>query len=142
MPEASKTPTPTLTPTSGVTATVWGVVWLDSNRDGMRDVGEPGIPGVELTLETAAARGVDALAQSWQTTTNAQGRYRFDNLAPGTYTLYPSRFPSRYIPTTAWRVILQVEPNMAPKRSFGAATPDRELYLPLMQNPSGSPAGF
>lgn len=55
--------------------------WLDLDRDGMQDAGEPGLPGIAISLyqydkEVAA------------TQTDAYGRYLFDNLYPGTYVLH------------------------------------------------------
>ncbi|MBT8198105.1 MAG: hypothetical protein KJO84_06345, partial [Acidimicrobiia bacterium] len=52
-------------------------VWLDSNGDGVQDAGEPGIPGVTVTLSGDA----DATA-----VTDANGLYGFADLAAGEYT--------------------------------------------------------
>lgn len=54
-------------------------VWDDLDGDGARDDGEPGIPGVELVL-TDLGSGAASTA-----TTNADGRYLFAALDPGTY---------------------------------------------------------
>ncbi|HEU5149546.1 MAG TPA: SdrD B-like domain-containing protein [Iamia sp.] len=75
------------------TAALGDRVWFDLDSDGIQDAGEPGTPGVtvELLLDGDV---VDT------TTTDADGEYRFENLAPGTYTV---RFtaPSGTAPTTA-----------------------------------------
>lgn len=54
--------------------------WLDLDQDGMQDRDEPGIP--ELVIKLYQYGQLSA-----QTTTDAYGRYRFDQLFPGSYTL-------------------------------------------------------
>lgn len=54
-------------------------VWVDANRDGVQDAGEEVLPGVTVELLNAAGTVVGT------TTTDAQGRYLFDNLVAGTY---------------------------------------------------------
>lgn len=59
-----------------------GRVYNDSNDNGRVDTGEGGIAGVSVVLD-----GSDDLGQpvSLSQTTDAEGRYRFDDLRPGTY---------------------------------------------------------
>ena len=64
-------------------------VWHDMNANGLQDEGEPGIPGVIVTLSGAAAA---------TTTTNASGLYLFTNLCAGTYYVQVAT-PSGYAPT-------------------------------------------
>lgn len=62
-------------------ASLGDLVWLDSDGDGVRDLGaEVGIPGVVLTL---------TMASGWEitTTTSAGGLYAFGGLISGTYTV-------------------------------------------------------
>ncbi|MFI3156731.1 MAG: SdrD B-like domain-containing protein [Methylococcaceae bacterium] len=56
-------------------------VWNDSNANGIQDPGEQGIAGVSVKLLTAAG-AVQSTA-----TTDSQGNYLFNQLAPGTYAL-------------------------------------------------------
>ncbi|PWD50949.1 hypothetical protein C8046_10075 [Serinibacter arcticus] len=61
---------------------VGDLVWLDSNRDGLQDDGEPGIPGVVLILtgpDGAPVVDVDGTPVS-SVTTDANGAYVFENL--------------------------------------------------------------
>ncbi len=59
-------------------------VWSDTDRDGVQDPGEPGIPGVTVTLDPGTpANPADDLT----TTTNANGAYLFSNLPAGNYTV-------------------------------------------------------
>ena len=55
-------------------------VWMDLNQNGIQDPGEPGIPGVTVTL-------TDSIGISVTTTTDANGLYFFRDLGPGTYTV-------------------------------------------------------
>lgn len=54
--------------------------WLDLDQDGMQDGGEPGIPGLVIKLYQYGQF-------SAETTTDEYGRYSFDSLFPGSYSL-------------------------------------------------------
>lgn len=54
-------------------------VWLDADRDGVQDAGEPSFPGVAVRL-----LDVDD-AEVASTVTDTDGRWRFDLLEPGIY---------------------------------------------------------
>ena len=58
------------------TGTIGDFVWNDLDQDGIQDAGEPGIPGVKVTLSTGAV-----------TATDAAGFYSFTGLCAGTYTV-------------------------------------------------------
>ena len=83
---------PTLDAGMYVPAKLGDRVWEDLNGDGVQDGGEPGIPGVKVTLYDADG-GVVAT-----TITDGSGNYLFDNLIPGEYTVHFER-PSGYRPT-------------------------------------------
>ena len=55
-------------------------VWLDENRDGLQDPGEPGLSGVGVMLYDVL--GSDPVAT---TVTDGDGNYLFDGLVPGDY---------------------------------------------------------
>ena len=61
--------------------TLEDVVWFDRDRDGIRDPDEGGVQGVIVKLYDADGQ---YLAEC---ITDAQGRYRFEQLPPGHYTL-------------------------------------------------------
>ena len=68
-------------------------VWIDLNSDGRQDPGEPGIPGVTVTLSGAA---------NATTTTDANGYYLFSGLYAGDYTVtVGAGIPAGYTPTTS-----------------------------------------
>jgi len=72
-------------------ASIGDFVWNDLNNNGIQDPGEPGIPGVTVTLY--AADGTTVIAT---TTTDALGKYQFSNLPAGTYIVGFSGFPAGY----------------------------------------------
>lgn len=61
-----------------------GRVYNDADNDGVIDANEPGIANVDVVLT-----GTNDLGETVQrtVTTDAEGRYRFDDLRPGTYTV-------------------------------------------------------
>ncbi len=65
-------------------STIAGTVYEDNNNDGIQDVGEAGIAGVEITLTGTDYLGNPVTAT---TTTDADGNYIFGSLLPGTYTV-------------------------------------------------------
>lgn len=74
------------------TASVKGTAYLDANRNGQQDVDESGIAGLEASLfEEGTATSVQT------TTTDAQGRYSFSKLNPGTQYNVEIKFSSDYV---------------------------------------------
>ena len=69
-------------------------VWEDLNGDGQQDTGEPGIPGVTVSLTWPNGTTV-------VTTTNADGFYHFTQLQPNTIYTVTFGMPTGYTPTTA-----------------------------------------
>ncbi|MDR6889202.1 MULTISPECIES: SdrD B-like domain-containing protein [Variovorax] len=65
-----------------------GWVYVDTNNDGIRQAGEPGIPGVSVTLTGRSASG---LAVNATVVTDANGRYVFTGLLPADPTGYTLR---------------------------------------------------
>ncbi|MEZ0607260.1 SdrD B-like domain-containing protein [Fibrella sp. WM1] len=82
-----------------LTPAVYGdFVWLDTNKDGIQDLGELGISGVKVELYKDNGDGVaDKTTDTFVgfTVTDGSGNYLFPNLAPGDYfaVFYP---PSGY----------------------------------------------
>lgn len=66
-------------PPTTVTAGLGDFVWHDLNRNGIQDPGEPGVPGVTVTLYSQAGTPLGTQL------TNASGLYLFTNLTPATY---------------------------------------------------------
>jgi hypothetical protein len=62
-------------------ASVGDRIWNDTDRDGVQDAGEAGLPGVRITLTDADGVVVAT------TITDATGAYSFDDLVPGSYTV-------------------------------------------------------
>ncbi len=59
-------------------------VWNDLNANGIQDLGEPGIPNVEILL---SGTNVNGTLVNLTTTTDQNGAYSFSNIFIGTYTL-------------------------------------------------------
>ena len=70
-------------------ASVGDYTWMDVDRDGLQDSDEPALPGVTVTLMRADGSAVtDASGNPVAAvTTDAAGRYVFENLLPGDYTV-------------------------------------------------------
>lgn len=64
----------------GAPSTIGDLVWLDLNKNGLQDSGEPGIPNFTLSF---TQNGTPA----YTVTTNEYGRYLIENMYPGSYTL-------------------------------------------------------
>ncbi|MFN8498613.1 MAG: SdrD B-like domain-containing protein [Anaerolineae bacterium] len=86
-----------ITGTSNPSGSIGDTVCVDSNSNGLCDVGEPGVPGVTVYLKNQT--GTTTLAT---TTTDVNGNYIFPNLAAGTYTITydQTTLPAGDIPST------------------------------------------
>jgi protocatechuate 3,4-dioxygenase beta subunit len=62
--------------------TIGDFVWHDGNGDGYQNAGEPGLPGITVTLFVDFGQGYLPVAG---TETNSSGFYSFTNLPPGDY---------------------------------------------------------
>jgi SdrD B-like domain/Domain of unknown function DUF11 len=61
-------------------------LWIDADKDGVRDPGEAPVPGATVELLDAAGNPVlDATGAPVTTTTDANGLYLFEGLPPGEY---------------------------------------------------------
>ena len=64
----------------GAIGGIGDLAWLDTDGNGMQDLGEPPMPGIQITLFQYGE-------QVAQTVTDAYGRYEIDNLYPGAYVM-------------------------------------------------------
>jgi hypothetical protein len=76
-------------------ASLGSIVWYDTDKDGMRDTGEAGVPNVRVTLYDAAGNPIASA------NTDSTGYFQFTNLAPGSYSVGFSNLPSGYTFTQA-----------------------------------------
>ena len=77
---ANRTSAGSLFGNRALAGTISGVKFNDVNGNGVRDAGEPGLPGVEIHLTNASGTVTT-------TTSDAAGAFSFTGLAAGTYTL-------------------------------------------------------
>ncbi len=96
-------------------AVVGDLVWLDANRNGTDDPGEPVIAGVKI-----CATPLDGTA-AFCTLTDGQGRYRL-RVPIGGYTIGPAAFPVALLPTTSTKLSRYLLPGeQALNADFGFA---------------------
>ena len=77
--------------------TIGDTVWFDHDGDGSQDTGEPGLGGVTVTLTWVGGNGIEG---SLTTLTDADGKYQFEYLPYGDYTVTLSTLPSGLVPTS------------------------------------------
>jgi protocatechuate 3,4-dioxygenase beta subunit len=77
-----------------IPASVGDFVWLDLNRDGIQDAGEPGVPGVIATLYNSANQPIGSAV------TDGNGFYLINNVPPGTG--YYVQFSNQPDPAAPW----------------------------------------
>ncbi len=121
------TVTPTLTPAE---STIEGRVWEDQDRDGQQDPDEPGIAELAITLKPWSV-GWLRLDEGRTTTTDAAGRYWFEDVVPGSYVIQ-AEDPARYWPTTSVTVQLVAALHQIMEVSFGFYRAPVARYLPVM----------
>ncbi|WP_288377993.1 SdrD B-like domain-containing protein, partial [uncultured Massilia sp.] len=86
------------------TASLGDRAWLDANGNGRQDAGETGIAGAKVTLIGGGADGLlstTADNTSVETTTDANGNYKFDGLTPGAEYQVKFEAPSGHVFTAA-----------------------------------------
>jgi len=83
---ASTTAAPPAAPAAGPGGSVGDRAWVDANRNGVQDSGEVGKANVTVTL-SAFDPDAQTFVQVDSTTTDAQGKYAFEALQDGTYSL-------------------------------------------------------
>ena len=68
-------------------ASIGDFVWEDKDANGQQNAGEPGIPGVQVSLQTCAGLAVNDINGNpvLPQATDANGGYLFANLVPGCY---------------------------------------------------------
>lgn len=83
-------------------ASVGDYTWMDVNRDGIQDADEPALPGVTVTLTYEDGSAVTDASGNVVTakTSDANGKYSFENLLPGDYKV-SFQAPAGYEATTS-----------------------------------------
>ncbi len=100
-------PTPTVTNTTNLT----GIIYLDTNQNGVNDVSEVGYANASITLTGPVNQ---------TTTTTASGSYSFNNLTVGLYQATLT-VPSGYLTTTANPATISISGSPTQTQNFGLA---------------------
>lgn len=77
-----------------VPASIGNFVWFDTDKDGLQDAGEPGVPGIVVTLYNSANQPIGSAI------TDGNGAYLISNVPPGTG--YYVRFSNKPDPSIPW----------------------------------------
>ena len=91
--------------TAVIPGTISGIKFQDTNGDGVRQAGEPGLAGITFFLDTNGNGALDLGEQT--TSTDANGNYLFTNLPPRTYSVREV-VPAGWALTTANPVVVVV----------------------------------
>ncbi|MEG3907676.1 SdrD B-like domain-containing protein [Microcoleus sp. w2-18aC6] len=91
-------------------AGIQGTKFNDQNLNGIREPGEPGLPNVQIFIDTNNNTTVDPGEPS--TLTNPSGNFVFPGLLPGTYTVREIS-PAGFSPTTPNPVVVTLAGNNA-----------------------------
>ncbi len=112
---------------------VEGVLYEDANDNGVQDPGERPIPDARVVLQetTFASQRARPAQTRYETITDALGRFTFDQVAFGTYTLYAEEVPAGYLPPPP--TIVQVSQTSPEVYTEVPAPPVRaRLYMPWL----------
>jgi uncharacterized repeat protein (TIGR01451 family) len=102
------------TPQPAQTGTIGDTVYNDTNGNGVRDEGEPGIAGIVVRLTRPDGTTVDSPP------TGPDGRYQFTNLPFGDYRVSVTNPPQGLNPT-------QTQPNVIPVNAQNANVPTADF---------------
>jgi SdrD B-like domain len=115
------TPPASCTVIAAQASEVGSFVWLDQNRNGQRDPGEPGVGGVKVMLWRVNAADLPAIKIDSAITDNG-GNYRIKNVTQGRYLV-------RFDPTTFPADVSGLTPAEAPNADpMLASRPDPGTY--------------
>ena len=123
-----------LQPTASPTAALGDRVWLDFNGNGRQDPDELGVRGATVQLFTAGPDGLFDTADDLpgaSRTTDANGNYMFDGLAPGAYVVKVVSDTGANFPILGASYTLTGDPD-----TFGLPTPgDNATTVPIVLGP-------
>ena len=88
--------------TNKETRKVIGTVWVDANKDGVKDANEQRVSGVKVLLlnNNTSNIAMDSNNEQCITTTGTDGSYMFNNVPQGKYSVIFFYYSANYSPTT------------------------------------------
>jgi hypothetical protein len=101
-----------------------GVVYYDDNRNGKREMDEPGVPNCVIALN------------GFVTTTDRNGKFRFANLTPGTYALEPKILPPETFLSIPELTFIHIKPGEEFKDyEIGLVRKERPIKNKIFEEP-------
>jgi len=143
-PEHTATPTGTPSPTPTLPAAPGGInvlVWIDLDRNGLRDPFEPPLQGAQIDLFALGPQS--AAPFRWHVSplascvTGQNGMCSFESLPPGIYRVVETSPPGRPS-TTSDDVRVEVRPGQTVQATFGDA--GYGVHLPVIRGAPGQTA--
>lgn len=109
---------------AGVTArsSIGDFVWFDTNKDGLQGLTEPGMPGIRVDLKDGSGSLLNF------TTTGIGGKYQFDNLVRGNYSLQFAALPSLDFTLKNIDVVLGSDANANGETDVFALLPNQDNF--------------
>ena len=100
-----------------------GILFDDTNKNGVYDPGEGGVAQVRILLSGAGSTA--------DTDTAATGRFEFTNLTPGKYTVSvdDTTLPPRFTFTTPKQVTVTITPQTAPHVAIGGYIKPKQVVI-------------
>lgn len=131
-------------------ASIGDFIWEDTDGDGIQDLGEPGIAGIDVNLYMNDGDGIfepggDDTFIGTETTDGTGGAYLFENLVAGAYwvDVVDSTLPAGYINTTSDPVgpIVLSSGEVYLLADVGYVPPIKEVKIAKSNNKSNTSAG-
>ncbi|UQX87597.1 Ig-like domain-containing protein [Jatrophihabitans telluris] len=125
-------------------------VWIDNNHNGIQEPGEPGIPGVSLTVATPDGQPVTDVTGKpvGPTKTDGSGKYLFEELPPGQYVVHldGTTVPAALVSTLSGQGARELDSSTGSATSTVLAGGEQDLtldfgfYYEQVNNPPAPPS--
>lgn len=136
--QISASKTDLVTNPSALSSSAAGRIWFDTDRDGIDDVGEPGIANVDVTLKDEFGTPIATV------TTDSNGRYLFPNVLPKPCTGSCPRDPATTAPYYYVEVSSGLPGGLSQTCCSGRILDNqtRRFYLAAGENRTGLDMGY
>jgi hypothetical protein len=107
-----------------------GIVWEDQNRNGRQDGGEPGMPGMKVTLDPVTVQALE-VNEERTVITDSDGYYRFGDVTAGMHVVQVEEVVGGW-PTTDPVVEVSVALYQTVLVNFGFYRGPVMVFLPVV----------